>query len=70
LLVPGCAALEDLTGISRQSADEIYNELDFAEASKSDAPSITLSYGESTSVAQPVDFAPLVQLWPIRTSQS
>ena len=27
LLVPGCAALEDLAGTSRQSAGEIYNEI-------------------------------------------
>jgi hypothetical protein len=61
LLTPGGTALEDLARLSPQSADEIYKEFDFTDRFESEIHPITLSYGESISVAQPVEFEPIVQ---------
>jgi hypothetical protein len=58
LLSPGGASLEELTLLSPQSAEEIYNEFDFTEPSDHDP--ITLSYGERLS-GPVLNFEPVVR---------
>jgi hypothetical protein len=58
LLSPGGASFEELTLLSPQSADEIYNEFDFTEPI--DQGLITLSYGEPV-FGSAFNFEPVVR---------
>jgi hypothetical protein len=59
---PGGATLEELARVAPQRADEVYNEFDFTDPSTpSSADLVTLSYGESISGGDTVDFRPFVE---------
>jgi hypothetical protein len=62
LRFPGGATLEELARVAPQRADEIYNEFDFTDPSTPNADVVvTLSYGESVSGEDTVDFRPFVE---------
>jgi hypothetical protein len=57
---PGGAPLEELDRLAPQTADEIYNEFDFADPPTQRADVVTFSYGEPISSGHAINFSPFV----------
>src|SRR4029077_5329734 len=58
---PGGASLEMLTHIAGKRVDEMYSAFDFTDPSGANTDPVILSYGESVSSGEAVNFQPFVQ---------
>ncbi len=61
LTSPGGATLEMLTRFAVQRVDEFYSDFDFTDPSTKGTDPVTLSYGESVSTSEEIDFQPFVE---------
>lgn len=58
---PGGTPLDALSRLVPKRADEIYNEFDFTDASTASAEPLIVSYGESVSQCEGIDFQPFIR---------
>lgn len=58
---PGGTPLDALSRLVPKRADEIYNEFDFTDGSTASAEPLIVSYGESVSRCEGIDFQPFIR---------